>query len=93
MDPSTVDEKQIPDAVLKQPGAGATFQHPADVDSTPGNRGSDLDAAYLYLAQHPNEETAVDLKALRRKIDWWIVPIAFACYTMQFIDKVMINVC
>jgi hypothetical protein len=37
--------------------------------------------------------TRVDLQALRRKIDWRIVPIMFLCYTVQFLDKVNINVC
>lgn len=32
------------------------------------------------------------LKALRRKIDWHIVPIMFCCYAMQLIDKVLLNV-
>lgn len=29
--------------------------------------------------------------ALLRKIDWRIVPIMFACYFLQFLDKVLIN--
>lgn len=29
--------------------------------------------------------------ALLRKIDWRIVPIMFACYLLQFLDKVIIN--
>jgi len=37
--------------------------------------------------------TRVNLQALRRKIDWRIVPIMFLCYTVQFLDKVNINVC
>lgn len=52
----------------------------------------DLDKAYLYLNHQSEAGETVDLKALRRKIDWWIVPIMFACYTLQFIDKVVINV-
>lgn len=52
----------------------------------------DLDEAYLYLNHQSEAGETVDLKALRRKIDWWIVPIMFACYTLQFIDKVVINV-
>jgi hypothetical protein len=55
--------------------------------------GKDLDKAYIYLTHQNNvgDET-VDIKALRRKIDWRIVPIMFLCYTMQFIDKVNVNV-
>jgi hypothetical protein len=55
--------------------------------------GRDLDAACFYLTEHRNVAHAVDLNALRRKIDWWIVPMAFLCYALQFIDKVLINVC
>jgi hypothetical protein len=55
----------------------------------------DLDGAYRYIndvhvgALHVG---SVNLAALRRKIDWHIVPIMFLCYTMQFLDKVNINV-
>ena len=53
----------------------------------------DLDQAYYYLEQAGTNVTPdIDLKALRRKIDWRIVPIMFCAYTMQFIDKVLLNV-
>lgn len=54
------------------------------------------DEALRYLENHNGisaaEVDAVDLKALRTKIDWHIVPLMFACYFLQFIDKVIINV-
>ena len=57
----------------------------------------DLDRAFWYVQEssvgndaYPSSSS--DLKALRRKIDWHIVPIMFCCYTMQFIDKVLLNV-
>lgn len=56
---------------------------------------NDPDQAYNFLtsAHASSDETAqVDLKRLRRKVDWYIVPIMFLCYTMQFIDKVSLNV-
>lgn len=53
----------------------------------------DLDDAFEYLHTHTDAESdAVNLPALRRKIDWHIIPIMFACYVLQFIDKVVINV-
>lgn len=55
----------------------------------------DPDQAYNFLTSiHGSKEAAeqVDLKRLRRKIDWYIVPVMFLCYTMQFIDKVSLNV-
>lgn len=56
---------------------------------------SDPDLAYNFLANVNASEDAsaqIDLRKLRRKIDWYIVPIMFLCYTMQFIDKVSLNV-
>ena len=56
----------------------------------------DLDQAYWYMQEagsHKDGEAAPhELKTLRKKIDWRIVPIMFCCYTMQFIDKVSLNV-
>ena len=59
-----------------------------------GARDQDLDQAYWYVQDSSNavEATPTELRRLRRKIDWWIVPIMFLCYTMQFIDKVSLNV-
>ena len=57
---------------------------------------SDLDQAYWYVEQpglHKDAKTTTEqLRRLRRKIDWRIVPIMVLCYTMQFIDKVSLNV-
>merc|ERR1712000_145584 len=51
-----------------------------------------VDGAWQFLDQHRDAEGAgIDLKALRRKIDWHVVPLMFCCYTMQFIDKVILN--
>lgn len=58
-----------------------------------GKRERDLDEAFKYLNEHTNAELGeINLAALRRKIDWRIVPIMFTCYTLQFVDKVVINV-
>ncbi|KAF1962096.1 major facilitator superfamily transporter [Byssothecium circinans] len=54
----------------------------------------DVDAAWAYLNNHAsvNVETAsIDIRKIRRKIDWHIVPLMFGCYTMQFLDKVILN--
>lgn len=53
-----------------------------------------VDAAWKYLTDHhaTSHVETLDLKALRRRIDWHIDPLAFLCYVMQFIDKVLINV-
>lgn len=57
--------------------------------------GSNVDAAWKYLENHrqdANGTDAVDLSALRLKIDFRIVPLMFLCYTLQFLDKVILNV-
>lgn len=52
-----------------------------------------VDNAWSYLNRQGNADTnAVNMRALRRKIDWHIVPLMFGCYTMQFLDKVILNV-
>jgi len=50
-----------------------------------------LDKAAVYL--HNHGESEVNAKTLLRKIDWVILPLAFLCYAVQFIDKININVC
>ncbi|GAB7347681.1 hypothetical protein MBLNU459_g5248t1 [Dothideomycetes sp. NU459] len=54
----------------------------------------DTDKAFKFLEQNldsSDEASRVDLKSLRRRIDYRIMPIMLACYIMTFIDKVMIN--
>ena len=54
----------------------------------------DPDRAYDFLASIGVTDAAaseVDIKALRRKVDWHIVPVMSLCYTVQFIDKVSLN--
>ncbi|KIM92208.1 hypothetical protein PILCRDRAFT_301 [Piloderma croceum F 1598] len=51
-----------------------------------------LDKAAVYLHNHSkSEEGSVNAKTLLRKIDWIILPLAFLCYAVQFIDKININ--
>ncbi|KAG5946951.1 hypothetical protein E4U59_002519 [Claviceps monticola] len=54
---------------------------------------TNVDAAWKFLNDHREivGVDAVNLNALRRKIDWHIVPLMFLCYTMQFLDKVILN--
>lgn len=57
----------------------------ADVDAN-----ADKALAFLRCNNADAEEgtvVAVDEKALVRKIDWMIVPIMFACYFLQYLDK------
>lgn len=59
-------------------------------DSSPG-----VDQAWEFLNHHRDAATEyapVDIAALRRRIDYRVVPLMFCCYTMQFLDKVILNV-
>jgi hypothetical protein len=56
----------------------------------PANR---VDDAAEYLEGHAGADAQqVDMGALRRKIDYRIIPFMFCCYVLQFLDKVMLNV-
>lgn len=55
----------------------------------------EFDRARQYILDSSVTEansSAVDLSVVRSKIDWRIVPMMFCCYTMQFVDKVLLNV-
>lgn len=55
----------------------------------------DLDRVYQFILNSSvfdDEASPIDLQAVRHKIDWRILPILVSCYTMQFIDKVLLNV-
>ncbi|KAK7180289.1 hypothetical protein DPSP01_009451 [Paraphaeosphaeria sporulosa] len=68
-------------------GLHAEHSHEADVQAYPA-----VDAAWEFLDKHRNARfDSADIKALRQKIDWHIVPLMFCCYTMQFLDKVILN--
>ena len=59
------------------------------------NTRKSLDKAAVYLHDHGclSEEGSVNAKTLLRKLDWRLIPLAFACTTVQFLDKFAINVC
>lgn len=55
-------------------------------------KATDVDAALEYL-NHENTSvmTEIDEKKLLRKIDWMVVPLMWACYNLQYLDKTLIN--
>lgn len=68
-----------------------TTSQSSSVDDPSGN----VDTAWQFLDKHRQtaaSNVSVDIDVLRRKIDWRIVPLMFCCYTMQFLDKVILNV-
>lgn len=57
-----------------------------------------FDQALDFLKQHKND-AAVDLsrqasftRALRRRVDFRVIPFLCCCYTLNFLDKVLLNV-
>jgi hypothetical protein len=64
-------------------------------DLGPAAELSYTDDAWRFLQKHhrvAEDHLIIDLARLRRKIDWHIVPLMFCCYTLQFLDKVILNV-
>jgi hypothetical protein len=91
MEANTIDEKET--RVLGHETPSVEETPSVHSPQTAGSIESrDVDKAYVYLNRHNEVDETVDLKALRRKIDWRIVPIMFLAYTCQFLDKVVINV-
>ncbi|KAG8166922.1 hypothetical protein KVR01_002611 [Diaporthe batatas] len=55
-------------------------------------RSKDADAALEFLcSEGTTVMTDVDEKSLVRKIDWRIVPLMWACYNLQYLDKTLVN--
>ncbi|PSK60358.1 High-affinity nicotinic acid transporter [Elsinoe australis] len=54
---------------------------------------SKADAALAFLRDRGDvpEMTPQDEKRLIRKIDWMIMPLMWACYVLQYLDKTLIN--
>ncbi|KAI0480890.1 allantoate permease [Xylariaceae sp. FL0804] len=53
---------------------------------------ADVDAALEYLnLEGRTTMTEIDEKALVRKLDRTIVPLMWACYNLQYLDKTLIN--
>lgn len=91
---TNVDEK-AKDADVRHTGSSSSSDNAAAAGFLPPTAGVDnVDAAWQFLNEHRDAQgvDAVNLSALRRKIDWHIVPLMFLCYTMQFLDKVILNV-
>ncbi|PSK54098.1 High-affinity nicotinic acid transporter [Elsinoe australis] len=80
------------DMVVNQGGRSPS---PSMAKAEPTNvLGARKDQAFDFLASNKAngaEIAAVDLKALRRRIDLRIVPIMFFCFVAQFLDKVLLN--
>ena len=77
------DEKQERELIVDTSKPSVNYSH------------GEVDNAWKYLDQHRDDakvDAQIDLAKLRRKIDLRIVPLMFLCYTLQFLDKVILNV-
>ena len=93
MDPKS--DKELTQSSSPNGSSLHNHEKAGSIDHLPS--GKALDQAYWYVqdsstAQDAAPSTPAELKRLRWKVDLWIVPVMFLCYTMQFIDKVLLNV-
>jgi hypothetical protein len=68
-------------------------RHRAEVG---GSDKGKVDEAWDFLQAHGADAPDAqddELKAIRRKVDWAILPLLFVAYMLQFVDKALINVC
>lgn len=63
---------------------------PIEVDS-PSNSMHRVNSNYQVQSNGVGNMDEIEIKAIYRKVDWQIVPLAFLCYFLQFLDKVLIN--
>jgi len=62
---------------------------------SPTSVSSEVDDAWTFLDAHRDAnigDESVDILAIRRKIDYRVVPLGFLLYMMQFADKLVLNV-
>jgi len=68
---------------------------PSPTSNRPAADGQiEVDDAWKYLDKHRDataEDEPMDMLSIRRKIDYRIVPLAFALYVMQYTDKLVLN--
>ncbi|KAK3381895.1 putative allantoate protein [Podospora didyma] len=83
--------KEVVD-VASEKGSGKEAVGIYSADSAASSDGG-IDDAWKFLDSHRDTAgaDAVDLRKLRWKIDLHIVPLMFCCYTVQFLDKVILN--
>ncbi|KAK1754439.1 allantoate permease [Echria macrotheca] len=65
-----------------------------EVESEGDHSVKEVDDAWKFLDKHRDAavpEESADILAIRRKNDYRIVPLGFLCYTMQIMDKLVLN--
>ncbi|KAF7125849.1 hypothetical protein CNMCM5793_002142 [Aspergillus hiratsukae] len=76
-----------------QAGPVTATSNVVDVEAKVGPWSSGkADAALEFLSAEGTVSVSdIDEKNLVRKIDWMIMPLMWACYNLQYLDKVLIN--
>ncbi|RMX85100.1 hypothetical protein D0869_04082 [Hortaea werneckii] len=64
---------------------------PEVTDEKPVVRDGDAALDFLRGEAVAGEAEAIDERRLLRKIDWMVVPLMFACYLLQYLDKSLLN--
>ncbi|KPI40402.1 Thiamine pathway transporter THI73 [Cyphellophora attinorum] len=82
-----------PSYAKKVAGTGYDSPSSEEVKVAPSIDLKDGDKALEFLRSNTaeGEVGAVDEKSLVRKIDWMIMPLMWACYFLQYLDKTLIN--
>lgn len=86
--PSTNVEK-----VFYSTTVNTTVPQPTHQVSISGGRKRSLDEAYDFLCSHSNAHDvgALEIRRIRRKVDYRIVPILYLNYFIQFLDKFLLS--
>ena len=65
------------------------------LSASPTSNSGEVDGAWKFLDAHRDVNIGnepIDILAIRRKIDYRVVPLGFLLYMMQFADKLVVNV-
>lgn len=63
----------------------------ADIGEVKDVRNADAALSFLRRESVVRPMTGKDEKKLVRKIDWYIMPLMWSCYCLQYLDKTLIN--
>jgi len=75
--------------VISQPAVSVAEEARIEEKEKHGDRA----LAFLNREEVGNEHEYVDEKKLRRKIDWMVMPLMFACYFLEYLDKSLRRYC
>ncbi|CAK4034370.1 major facilitator superfamily transporter [Lecanosticta acicola] len=80
-------------SIIKKDIEASTSSAESDVQIGEVKDVQNADVALSFLRHEGNvrEMTAEDERKLVRKIDWMIVPLMWACYCLQYLDKTLLN--